>query len=479
VTPTTLVPTQAAVRAQPLDALRGIAILAMVLSGQIPFGVLPEWMYHAQVPPPKHIFNGALPGITWVDLVFPFFLFAMGAAIPLALQARLNAGDKLRRICATVFMRGMLLAFFAIYIKHIQPQVMSAAPTWQHYLLALVGFALLFPLFMRLPSHFSFKLRTLIRLFGWLGAIAVLFLFSAKDGTAFSVSRSDIIILVLANVFVGAALVWLATRDRLDWRFGVLAFLLALRLSQNLPGLGQIIWNASPLPWLGTVYFQQYLFIVIPGTIAGDCWLRFMRSQTINAAQSRGHQGFGTLTTAQLLTIAISVSLILLSLIGLKSRMVIETTLGCAALCGFAWWLNKNAPDLLRQLIGYGIFFLLLGLAFEPFEGGIRKDKGTLSYYFVTSGLAFFSLSALHLILDIAKRSFGFKLLIASGQNPLLAYAGVNSLLIPLLALTGLGSVIASMTATPWIGVLRAFCYTLLLAAFAVFCTKRKLILRT
>ncbi len=463
-------------RAQPLDALRGIAILAMVFSGQIPFGVLPEWMYHAQVPPPKHIFNGALPGITWVDLVFPFFLFAMGAAIPLALQARLNAGDKLRNICASIFWRGLLLAFFAIYVKHIQPQSMSAAPTWAHYLLSLTGFALLFPLFMRLPNHFNLRWRVFVRAFGWLGAAAVLFLFIAKDGSSFKVERSDIIILVLANVFVGAALVWLVTRDRLDWRFGVLAFLLALRLTQNIPGLGKIIWDASPLPWLGTVYFQQYLFIVIPGTIAGDCWLRYINSRPLNASYGISKV---SLNMAQMLTVAIAVVLVLLTLAGLKSRVVLETTLACAGLCALAWWLNKNASPLLRQLIGYGIFFLLLGLAFEPYEGGIRKDKGTMSYYFVTSGLSFFALSALHIVLDIAKRNVGFKLLIASGQNPLVAYAGVNSLLVPLLALTGIGNLIATFTATPWIGALRALFYTLLLATFAAFCTKRKFILRT
>ena len=71
-------------RAFALDALRGFAILTMALSGYIPWGVLPSWMYHAQVPPPAHKFNPTIPGITWVDLVFPFFLFAMGAAIPRA-----------------------------------------------------------------------------------------------------------------------------------------------------------------------------------------------------------------------------------------------------------------------------------------------------------------------------------------------------------------------------------------------------------
>lgn len=75
------------VRDTSIDALRGFAILTMILSGSIAYGdVLPAWMFHAQVPPPLHKFNATIPGITWVDLVFPFFLFSMGAAMPLALK---------------------------------------------------------------------------------------------------------------------------------------------------------------------------------------------------------------------------------------------------------------------------------------------------------------------------------------------------------------------------------------------------------
>ena len=75
-------------RAYALDALRGYAIITMVLSATIVTQVLPGWMSHAQTPPPDHIFNPSLPGITWVDLVFPFFLFAMGAAFPFSKPAR-------------------------------------------------------------------------------------------------------------------------------------------------------------------------------------------------------------------------------------------------------------------------------------------------------------------------------------------------------------------------------------------------------
>ena len=42
-------------RASSLDALRGYAILTMVLSGSIAWGVLPGWMYHAQVGSPLQL----------------------------------------------------------------------------------------------------------------------------------------------------------------------------------------------------------------------------------------------------------------------------------------------------------------------------------------------------------------------------------------------------------------------------------------
>ena len=87
-------------RAYALDALRGYAIITMVLSATIVTQVLPGWMSHAQTPPPDHIFNPSLPGITWVDLVFPFFLFAMGAAFPFSIGKRAEKGDSKLKLVA-------------------------------------------------------------------------------------------------------------------------------------------------------------------------------------------------------------------------------------------------------------------------------------------------------------------------------------------------------------------------------------------
>jgi predicted acyltransferase len=466
-------------RSLALDALRGIAILLMVLSSRIPFGVLPEWMYHAQVPPPLHKFDGTIPGMTWVDLVFPYFLFAMGAAIPLALHSRLEKGEALLSISLSIFKRGALLVFFAIYVMHIRPTVMSAKPGAWEYGLSFVGFMLLFPMLTKLPEKWSPTIRLATRIIGWGGAALVLFLFQAKDGSDASAKRSDIIILVLANVAVTGSFIWIATRKRLDIRIGILAFLFALRLTQSLPGWGQWLWNLSPLPWLGTVYFQQYLFIIIPGTIAGDLLLKFAQTKIRTKTQTP------TIAPNRRLWLiaAIGPLLTLLLLILLKERYVINATLLCIAICAVGWLLLKHAETeaekLLRALFGWGIFWLMLGLAFEPFEGGIKKDRATMSYYFVTSGLAFFTLVSLIIAIDVARIRRGFGLMIATGQNPLVAYAGVQSFLPPILAVTGLGAWIAAYTMSPWAGAARGVLYTWMIAWVGAWCAKRGIFLRT
>ena len=65
-------------RYMPLDFLRGLSIFGMVLSAIQPHGVMPGWMYHVQNPPPTHDLDMSVPGIGWVDMVFPIFIFCMG-----------------------------------------------------------------------------------------------------------------------------------------------------------------------------------------------------------------------------------------------------------------------------------------------------------------------------------------------------------------------------------------------------------------
>ena len=131
-------------RAYALDALRGYSIITMVLSATVAWNSLPGWMYHAQTPPPDRAFDASLSGITWVDLVFPFFLFAMGAAFPFSIKKRFEKGDTKLRLVYEAIKRGVQLTFFAIFIQHFYPYVLSNPQDVRAWLLSILCFIILF-----------------------------------------------------------------------------------------------------------------------------------------------------------------------------------------------------------------------------------------------------------------------------------------------------------------------------------------------
>lgn len=467
-------------RALGLDALRGFAILTMFLSGLVPFGVLPDWMYHAQVPPPNHVFNPNLPGITWVDLVFPFFLFSMGAAIPLALSRRLGKNLPIWKTLLGIFQRGFLLVFFAIYVQHLRPYTLNPEPTTYVWLHSLFAFVVLFAIFYRFPQTWNQNLKLGIRIIGWIAAILLLYFVSYPEtnklGTGFSLYRSDIIILVLANVVVSGSIVWWATRNNLLVRLGLLGILIAIRLSHLEPGWIKYFWDNSPLPWIGNLYFQQYLFIIIPGTVVGDLLLSWLKKSSEQKAEVFEMRKF-------FLPLLTMISFIIIALIGLKARWVTETTIVLSLLCLISIFLfskpKTELEKLFKQMMYWGVYWLVLGLFFEAFEGGIKKDHPTMSYYFLTSGLAICFLIGSMIMINVFKKERWLKLLIDTGQNPMIAYAGITNLLPPLLGLTKLNELIRTLTPTPWLGALGGLLKTILLGYIISIFTKNKIFWRT
>lgn len=467
-----------------LDALRGLAILAMLLSGQLPFdrNALPSWMYHAQVPPPLFEFQPTLPGITWVDLVFPFFLFSMGAAIPLALSRRMETKAARWKLALFVIERGFLLGFFALFVQAIRPYTISHHPGFSTWVIALMGFLILFPILTRLPKDCSNTLKSCVRLGGWGAAVLFCALVTYPDGSRFQLTRSDIIIVVLANMAVFGALAWMLTRNKLLARLGVMGILLAVRLS-NLPqpteGWVRTLWEFSPAPWLYRLYYLQYLFIVIPGTIAGDLLLQWLQSQ--NQLQDMPKPGW---PRPRYLAVCIAlVAMPLVCLVGLKARWVVATTIGVFILCLAGWKLLSSPVTptelLYRRLFRWAVYWLVLGLFLEPCEGGIKKDHPTLSYYFVTSGLAICVLIAFSIFMDVFGKHRWVKLLVDNGQNPMIAYAGINNFIIPILGITGGGTLLARFASAPWRGFIRGAIITALMALVVSFLTRRRIFWRT
>ena len=526
-------------RAYAVDLLRGLAIVGMVLSGQILWHAeLPAWLFHAQVPPPSFRFDPSVPGITWVDLVFPFFLFSMGAAFPLALRKRLEQrGESVALILTVVVRRWALLALFAVALANLRSGVTGTLPGWGSSLLQLAGWGCFCALFMRI-DRFSDRQNRMVCLsgvagiaallaaarWGWglpvsaersdviilvlanmalfgslvwlytrnnllarlgvLALLAALRLGSGVEGSwnealswglPVSAERSDVIILVLANMALFGSLVWLYTRNNLLARLGVLALLAALRLGSGVEGSwNEALWNWSPVPWLFRFDYLKYLCIIIPGTIAGDRIYEWMTHG--------GEDAPGASRRREVWTLVLLVTLICLNMWGLFARQLVVNLVAGVLLCLLLRRLLRGDGSatgrLHRSLFGWGFFWLGLGLALEAFEGGIKKDYATFSYFFVTSGLASFVLIAA----GIAMRRLNvrFSALVKCGQNPMVAYTAAGFLIMPLLTLLHLSPCLQAFAELcPWMGVARGVLVTAAVMAVTVFFTNRRLFWRT
>src|SRR4051794_17383706 len=77
-----------------IDALRGFVMFMMIFVNDLAGvgSIVPDWMVHFSE---RH--RGG-SGMTFVDLVFPAFLFLVGMSIPLALGSRLQKGEPVWKV---------------------------------------------------------------------------------------------------------------------------------------------------------------------------------------------------------------------------------------------------------------------------------------------------------------------------------------------------------------------------------------------
>ena len=135
--------------------------------------------------------------------------------------------------------------------------------------------------------------------------------------------------------------------------------------------------------------------------------------------------------------------------------------------------------NLLNKLYISGVYWLALGLAFEPFQGGIKKDSATLSYFFITTGMSIFLLIMLTIMGDYWQQKKALGIFINNGQNPMIAYVAFGNLVLPIFKLTGWHEEIAEVSQTSWAGFWVAFIYTLIVALIVTIFSRLKLFWRT
>ena len=101
-----------------IDALRGLVMLVMIFVNDLGRAgdIVPAWMKH---------YRGE-NGMTFVDVVFPAFLFIVGMSIPFALGARINKGETRWRTFLHVAIRTLSLLFIGILM-------VNGTPDWKKW----------------------------------------------------------------------------------------------------------------------------------------------------------------------------------------------------------------------------------------------------------------------------------------------------------------------------------------------------------
>ena len=475
-------------RERSVDMLRGLAIVGMVLSGTISRNAaLPAWLFHAQIAPPDFQFNPNLPGITWVDLVFPFFIFAMGVSIPYSLGNLLERGTSMGLICKKIVIRALRLFVFALVLGQLSPWHYTNVEGFYPWMAALMAFIAFFLAFGKLPLNPVWQ--RIAEAGGYLILTGLLVTKHLGLGLPFSFNKNDIIILVLANLALFGGLIWLLTRQKPLTRVAIVAMVFALRLTHGIDGsVNQLLWAFTPAKSLAewfpalhtlllplgdlkrTVFynpeFLKYLLILIPATIVGDL-LRDNKSGT----------AIGNIWAIAFAAIVV-LNTWFLHARHLQLVWIINLAFGLMLLWGKRLIPGLRGKDAAIARWSYAL--LLLGTVFEAWEGGIKKDPSTYSYLLLTAGLSGFALLTFRQCSTSASWTKVFAGIEKTGMNPMIGYVVVSYAIAPLLHFARILPWMDSWHLThPWLGVLRGLLLTLLMLFATQWFTNRKIYWKT
>ena len=444
-----------------LDVLRGLSIFGMVFSAIIPSGVLPGWMYHVQNPPPTHVLNTLVAGISWVDWVFPIFIFCMGVAIPLAGWKKVE--DK-RQFFSNLFIRFLFLWAFSYFVTLLGPSGIKGkldlvlfnvhVRAYDIQAFVLLGFIAMFAFYWRLKPSAK---RVWVRVAGAILMLGIITVFHLVYGAQLNLHRRSIIILLLSFLYLFGSLIWYVSRNHLLGRLAFFLGIIGISYLSKESGFDNWLYAQKSLRWVFNMEEIYFLLILLPATWVGD----FMCGRL----QWKGHKETVTETPPVGHLFYILLGLLTLFLcFGLYLRwhewMLLAIILFVLTLCLI---IALNSSRHLLPLMALAAFLLFVGLLLDPYEDGIKKVPATFSYCFTMGGICILLLLFFHYLCRLFPKSFFVRTFSGAGANPLMSYVAFGSFVMPILNLTFLVGLyrVAYPEGEPWIGVLRAFIFVL------------------
>lgn len=161
-------------RISSIDAFRGITILVMIFVNELA-GVsnVPQWMKHMPA---------EADAMTFVDLVFPAFLFIVGMSIPFAFNARLSKGDRPTIVWKHTLKRSVALIVMGLFMVNAEYGYNETEMLITPALWAFFAYVLPIPIWNKYSKHFPLLWKSILQYGGMLGFVALYFLYVQKNG---------------------------------------------------------------------------------------------------------------------------------------------------------------------------------------------------------------------------------------------------------------------------------------------------------
>ncbi len=157
-----------------IDVFRGLTILTMVFVNELAaIKNIPSWMTH--MPADAN-------AMTFVDLVFPAFLFIVGMSIPFSTQAKAAKGASSKRLLIDAAFRALGLIVIGLFMVNTiygydESKMLISMPLW-----ALLMYASVLLIWSHYPKHLSSVLVNGCKYLGILGLIVLAYIYEGPYG---------------------------------------------------------------------------------------------------------------------------------------------------------------------------------------------------------------------------------------------------------------------------------------------------------
>lgn len=120
--------------------------------------------------------------LTFMDAVFPAFLFIVGMAIPFAVQARTSKGHSLVDVAQHSLLRGLSLVLVGVFMVNTYWGYDAEKMPFSIHLWALLMYGCFFVAWCQYPRHWSKSLLRLVPWIGFAGLAILAALYQGLDG---------------------------------------------------------------------------------------------------------------------------------------------------------------------------------------------------------------------------------------------------------------------------------------------------------